>query len=243
MGQAKEKEILKKAPLLREVATGESKTLFATNFAYLEQFNLDLATAVKQQSSFNEVFVIEYSNREKFLLTQHLFDLLNGLMMHCKISEELGSNQMLERAMKLLPLKGKFIFEADTDFLSKFDLVKEGTPLVNNTKSGYVPSITLLTNVLNKDKSIYHSIDADTAISLQILDVNSNEMMREFGVDLGKMLKPLFSSHKMNLISGEFSIGIDLQNNMRLVDVDLTVKDLEGKTLSYKEITTILNLK
>jgi len=236
MGQAKTKE---STPLLKELAKGDDRVLYKTNSAYLKQFNENLALAVKEQSSYNEVTVVDYRDSFNLEIQMFISKVLNGLVMHTKISDVLEDNKVLEKLMRLMPLKGVAIFEANKEFISKYDLVKEGTPLVNNIKSGYAPSIYYKSNVLCSDKSTPKVMDRDTAIALQVLDVHSDEMFREFGIEVSKMLKPIFAMKDASLISVEYSIGIDTQNNMRLVDVVLEVKK-NDKILSNSEIVKLL---
>jgi len=242
MGQAKEKQLKDKEPLLQEVGTGKSKTLYATNKAYLSQFNEDLATAVVEQSSFSEVFVTEFKDEHNFKLSLFIYDLMNGLLMHPLISEKLEDTKVLTKALKILPIKSVFLFEATEMYVAKYDKVKVGTPLVNNIKSGYAPSTFLKTDLLREDKE-YSTIDVDTAMALQLLDVNSLEMLKEFSVEFGKMLKPMFKAFSMNLVAGEIALGIDSGNNMRLADFGVYVKDTKtNDVLDYETICTRLGL-
>jgi len=242
MEEAKKPDVAEQ-PMLQRVAEGWSKILYATNSAYLKSYSEDLATAVEQQSSYSEVFVVEYKDTDNFKLQMHISDLMNGLLMHSKISKELGTNQVLEKAMKVLPCKGVFLFEATEKYTKDFPLVKIGTPLVNNIKSGYVPSILLKTDVFSEgEPKDYVTIDRDTAMALQILDVHSLEMTLEFGQEFGKMLKPLFKHCGMNLVAGEYTLGIDSTNNMRLMDFRLLVLDGNNEKMSYKDIVTKLGL-
>ena len=239
MGQAKDKKV---SPRLDELAKGRDRTLYVTNSVYLSQFDETLALAIKEQSSYNEVAVVDYADSANLAIHIFISKVLNGLAMHCALSPILEGNKRLEKLMRLLPLKGVAIFEANDEFVSKYDLVKKGTPLVNNIKSGYAPSIFYKSNVLNKDKDVPQVMDRDSAMALQILDVNSDEMFREFGTEVSKMMKTIFTMHDLNLISMEFSIGIDTTNNMRLVDVSFEVADIEGKILSNADIVKALNI-
>jgi len=238
MGQAKKKQEEANTPLLKELANGNDRVLFATNSAYVKTFNEDLDTAIKEQSSYNEVIVVDYKDGSKMKVQSFVNTILNGLVMHTKIAE-LEDNKVLEKLMRLLPLKGVAIFEANSEFVNSYDLVKEGTPLVNNIKSGYAPSIFYKSAILNSDKENPKLISKDIAIALQILDVHSDEMFREFGIEIGKMLKATLASKGINLVSIEYSIGIDSQNNMRLVDIDIEAKK-DDKTLSVFELADLI---
>jgi len=230
-----EKETSKiEEPLLQEIAVGHSRKLYATNSVYLAKYNEQLATAVQEQSSFSEVFVVEFKDTYDFKLQAFIYDLVNGLIMHPALSEQLAPNQMLIKAMKILPLKAVFLYEATDDYIKTFNKVKLGTPLVNNIKSGYAPSIILETKVLTEKG--YHEIDRDTAISLQLLDVNSNDMLREFATEFSKIVKGMLRAFQINLVAGEISLGIDSRNHMRIADFHLVCKDLNTDEILSKDI-------
>jgi len=226
---------------------GEKKELFAVNYEYLADESKTIADAIKEQSSFNEVFYIKYNTLAEYQLQTTIKSWLYGLMLHSQIatSDEHGLSPLcvLEKALRVLPVKAKFLFEATEHTSSVYPAIKEGTPLVNNTKSGYMPIISLYTKALNgeNNKNDYVEITPDLAMSVQILDKHSLEMTTDFAVEFSKMLKFAFTSDGMDLVGGTISLGIDSGNLMRLFDFDLIVKDLEGNKLSTEQIVDKLS--